>query len=293
MSPGSNGANGGGGASLRVLHVMWSLGIGGAERALYQLVLAQRLSGAEVGVLVATEPGLYGGLLSEQGVAVETLRQRNGHQLVAVTRARPLFDGWPIVHFHVAEPPLMAVASASRARIYYTHRAGSFAYPLRRRLRYRSAGFLMRRRFSGIAGNTAHAAAVAAELFGVPRNDVGVVYNGIEWELLAPRRDRREVAAELGLRDSDIVLGTSGNLRDWKRVDLLVRALQKVDDNVVLLVVGDGPERQPLRRLARTAQRLRAYAVRRQHRERRGLSAGDAGLCAAVGRRGVVRELRG
>ena len=43
---------------------MWSLRIGGAERALYQLVLAQRLSGAEVGVLVATEPGLYGGAFS-------------------------------------------------------------------------------------------------------------------------------------------------------------------------------------------------------------------------------------
>ena len=139
----------------------------------------------------------------------------------------------------------------ARADLATAHRAGSFSYPLRRRPAVPVGGIpdaaaVQRHRgqHGARCGRCPQAVRRSAE-----RRRLSV-YNGIEWELLAPRRDRREVAAELGLRDGDIVLGTSGNLRDWKRVDLLVRALQKVDDNVVLLVVGDGPERQPLRRLA-------------------------------------------
>lgn len=234
----------------RILHVIWSLTIGGAERALYQLVLAQRDDGADVGVLVASDPGLYGKRLAEQGITVESLGQDRGLDVSAALAARSVFARWPIVHFHAAEPPLMLAAATSDARTYYTHRAGTFQYPLRRQLRYRAAGAVMRRSFNGMVGNTHHAAGVAAELFHVPRARVGVVYNGIDWDFLRPARSRRSVASELGLSPADIVVGTSANLRRWKRIDMLIRALPRASDRVVCVVVGDGPERRGLEMLA-------------------------------------------
>ena len=245
----------------RVLHVMWSLGTGGAERALYQLVLAQRASGMDVAVLVASKPGLYGERLAGQGVAVVSLGQRSGLDLLAARRARALFARWPIVHFHVAEPPLMLAAATAPGRAYYTHRAGLFRYPLARRARYGTVGSVVRRRFDGVAANTRHAADVAAQLLRVPRSQVDVVYNGIDWDLLRPERDERAVVAELGLRPGDVVVGTSANLRGWKRIDLLVHAVARLSRGA-LVVVGDGPDRAALESLAeRTGLAARARFV--------------------------------
>jgi glycosyltransferase involved in cell wall biosynthesis len=42
-----------------------------------------------------------------------------------------------------------------------------------------------------------------------------------------------------------------GRLQARKRVDLLIRACAQVDEDVQLWIVGDGPERTPLERLAR------------------------------------------
>jgi glycosyltransferase involved in cell wall biosynthesis len=239
-------------ASLRVLHVMWALAIGGAERALYQLVLAQRASGVDAGVMIASTVGLYGERLGAAGVPVECLGQRRSLDIPAALRARSVFARWDVVHFHVAEPPLMLSAALTPGRMYFTHRAGAFRYPYRRLARYRAAGFVLRRRYDGVVGNTAHAADVASTLFSIPRQSIGVVYNGIDWDLLRPERDAADLRRELGVSQDQFVLGTTGNLRDCKRVDLVIRALARAGRKVVLIVVGDGPARKQLEALTRS-----------------------------------------
>ena len=230
---------------------MWTLAIGGAERAVYQLVLAQREAGIEAGALVASDFGLYGDRLLAQGVTVETLRQRRGFDVAACARARSIVSNWDPVHFHVAEPLLMLAAARRHSRLYYTHRGGAFRYDRKQRLRYKAAGMIMRRRFTGMVGNTAHAADAASDLFAVPRARIGVVYNGVDWSILRPERDRSDVRAELDLRPGAVLLGTSANLRDWKRIDMVIRALAQTPRDVVFVVVGDGPARAPLETLAR------------------------------------------
>jgi glycosyltransferase involved in cell wall biosynthesis len=230
---------------------MWSLRIGGAERALYQLILGQRTAGMEVGLLVASELGFYGETLEAEGVVVERLGLRRGYDALASLRARSIFARWPVVHFHVAEPTLMAVAAATDGRRYYTHRAGAFDYSLRRRLRYLAAGLILRHRFHGIVGNTCQAAEAASRLFRVSRREIGVLYNGIDWSLLRAERRPEEVREELALTANHVVFGATGNLRDWKRLDIAIRALQQTRSGASLVIVGDGPERLNLERLAR------------------------------------------
>jgi glycosyltransferase involved in cell wall biosynthesis len=239
---------------------MWSLRIGGAERALYQLVLGQRRTGTEVGVLVAGGLGLYGPLLEEAGVPIEVLGLRRGFDVLATRRARAIFAQWPVVHFHVAEPLLMAAAATTRARRYYTHRAGAFEYPLRRRLRYQASGRILRNGFHGIVGNTAHAADCASRLFRIRRPEIDVIYNGIDWSLLRAKRTTQDVRIELALTPDQFILGATGNLRACKRIDLAIRALQRTRADVALVIVGKGPERLALEQLAKelgVAHRLR------------------------------------
>ena len=78
-----------------------------------------------------------------------------------------------------------------------------------------------------------------------------VTYNGIEFDLLKPTRAPAEVRAELGLGPDNFVLGTSANLKAWKRIDRLLHALAAVRrPELRLLIVGDGEERPRLEALA-------------------------------------------
>jgi glycosyltransferase involved in cell wall biosynthesis len=233
-----------------VLHVMWSLAIGGAEKAVYQLATAQHAAGVSTGVLVASELGLYGTRLRDAGVQVEALGQRGVLDPIGMVRAARRFAAWDIVHFHVPEPPLMLLASRTRASVFYTHRAGRFAYPVKRRLRYEAVGRIVRNGRWHVAANTRHAAEVAAGLFGLPARAIHVVYNGLDWSLLGAATSPRDVRDRLGIGGAEFVVGTSANLRPWKRVDLLLQAVSRTSRHVRCLVIGDGPDRGPLETLA-------------------------------------------
>ena len=65
-----------------------------------------------------------------------------------------------------------------------------------------------------------------------------------------PSAIRRDVREELGLSRDDFVVVTVARLVPWKRVDAVIRAVASLTQKVVLLVVGDGPERTRLEALA-------------------------------------------
>ena len=257
-----------GGLGRRILHVLWSMEIGGAERAVYQLVREQRRRGDRADVLLASHAGFYGERCREAGASVLELGQRSALDLSAAAAARGVFAEYHIVHFHNVEPLLVRAATRVRGpRLFYTHRGGTFRYPPRQRVRYGVATRYVRR-FNGLSGNTAQGARAAARLFRLPPDRVSVTYNGIDFSLLAPVRPAADVLAELGGRDDAVRVGTSGNLRPWKRIDRLVRALARLRvDPVQLIVIGDGPARPGLEQLAAelgVGHRVR-FVGRREH----------------------------
>jgi len=91
--------------------------------------------------------------------------------------------------------------------------------------------------------------------FGVPAQRVFVLPNTADVSVFYPDSSVQP----------DVDLIYTGALRDFKRVDLLLRALHQVCEirpQTSLLVVGDGPERVPLERLAQSlglAERVEFY----------------------------------
>jgi len=158
---------------------------------------------------------------------------------------------YDVIHFHGVEPLLMLAASRNvHCKPVYTHRAGCFVYPLGRRLRYRTIAPLLRRDFS-ISANTKQGARAAASLFGIPFDSIALTYNGIDFALLMPKRSRTSVLAELAGAPHTVRLGTSANFRDCKRIDRLLRAVAQLrDESIHCVLIGDGPERRSLERLA-------------------------------------------
>jgi glycosyltransferase involved in cell wall biosynthesis len=85
----------------------------------------------------------------------------------------------------------------------------------------------------------------------VPGRKVEVVPNGIDTH--APHQPDPALRRSLGLPTDAPVIGTVGRLNEVKRQDLLLRAFAAVqggNPGARLLLVGDGPEREALGRLA-------------------------------------------
>lgn len=85
----------------------------------------------------------------------------------------------------------------------------------------------------------------------VPAQRITVIPNGINEVHFAQAPDRQSAKSTLGLEKS-LVLGFTGFVRDWHGVDRVIRwmASPQAPANVHLLIVGDGPARPDLEKLA-------------------------------------------
>lgn len=230
--------------------------IGGAERALFQLIRAQLDRGySSVGLLASGTTGHYAQESERMGAKVYTLGQLRAWDVRFQKPFLTIIDDFDLIHFHSASPLLMYWAGKTKGKILaFTHRAGFFRYPLKKRLSYAFSGWVLRRFFDGVSGNTRFAAMVAETMFGLNRNSVMTTYNGVDFGLLRAHRSHDEVLSNLGFpnKQKTIFVATAANLRAWKRIDLLIHAMDALRDLPVhCFVIGDGPDRSRLQKISR------------------------------------------
>lgn len=250
--------------SLRIIHVVSSLNVGGMEHFVVRLADAQQQCGHRVFVLalrggpLAAEAERLGLRVRVLGGTQKALRVLRG--LAALARLRP-----DIVHAHNPTSLHYAVLAkrVSRARVVMTdHGQG------RGSVRTPSA-----QEWSGLDHLVAVSQAVADRVQNPAlAGRTSVIHNGVD---LAPaRRDRAVVRAELGLGDGPVGVIVA-RIDSLKGHDTLLHALAQLRDQQVpltMLIVGDGAERANRERLA----------------EELGL---DAGLVRFLGFRSDVREI--
>ncbi|MDA0323704.1 MAG: glycosyltransferase family 4 protein [Verrucomicrobia bacterium] len=88
--------------------------------------------------------------------------------------------------------------------------------------------------------------------FGIPARSIHVIPNGIDADAVSEPFTASELRFRLGLGANSIVLGSVGRLDRVKGYDRLIEVMPDLctDLNVVLLLVGEGPCREELERLA-------------------------------------------
>lgn len=88
---------------------------------------------------------------------------------------------------------------------------------------------------------------------GVEPDKVSVVPNAIDPDQVYPAERPADLAAELGIDREDVVVGYVGSLLAYEGLDQLIRAVAGLAERgtaIRCLIVGDGPEREPLVALA-------------------------------------------
>lgn len=247
-----------GGITVRVCHLIDHLDAGGAQQVVVDLVAARRDGIVPVVVSLRDSHRPY---MSERARAAgATVHSLGLHKWDApgLTRLRDLLaDGrFDILHAHLDHAnssgivAALSLGDARRPRIvsHLHNDPASHNGTI-----FRAVARTMAPRVdSHVAPSASMAAAVRAALRDRPRR-LETIENGIDLETY--RRDRSETERGRELRGgAKRVVGFVGRLARQKRADLLLEtapALLRAEPSTRILLVGDGPEEQALRKWCR------------------------------------------
>ncbi len=236
-----------------VVHVVHSLAVGGLENGVVNLV--NRTGGVLRHVVVClSEEGMMRGRLGAE-VAVWALGKRPGQDVRTLRRLVELLRGLgpAIVHSRnwAAFDAVPAARLAGVRLVVHGEHGRDIADPEGRNRRRN----WIRRWFSPLV---THFVAVSGDLsrwlreeVGVPAAKVSMIHNGVDLCRFSPG-GRREAREALGLSPEAAVVCTVGRLDPVKDQAGLVRAfagLRASHPEAVLLIAGEGPCREDLRRL--------------------------------------------
>lgn len=238
----------------RVLQVVLSLNPGGTERLVIELI--RRLHDqVPMAVCCLDEPGRWAAEVTQLHVPLQSLGRRPGfHPSLGRSIARLAREHRAsIVHCHHYSPfvygCLARLWQPGLTVVYTEHGRLSDANPSpRRRVANQILGRIPRAVYAVSENLRQH---MIDE--GLDSGVVGVIYNGIEPGSVPSGPARLRVRQQLGVGDEVVVVGTIARLDPVKDLGTLIRAIDAVPASVpiLLMVVGDGPERGALESLAR------------------------------------------
>jgi glycosyltransferase involved in cell wall biosynthesis len=90
--------------------------------------------------------------------------------------------------------------------------------------------------------------------YGYPRDRIGVIYNGVDTEVRVSEQERAGCRESLGIDDKTFLLCAAGRVSVEKGLHHLIDAISGLPPIVHLVIVGDGPQRQDLKRQASSLQ---------------------------------------
>jgi len=237
---------------MRVLHVVDSLKFGGIESFVLYLVKSQLKNPIlDIGVLFCEE---YGALRSE---FLNTGVKCYFFDLRPFDLSKKKYDAicdiamnYEIVHIHSFKPIRDFFLRKQNCKLIFTqHSVYGWG-----RITKRTDGIkriilkrFMNKYYDAITYNSRYTKAFW-EKEGIHNKNSAVIYNGVFFDrAISPPED-----LDKDFFKNKFVIGTSSRFIEWKRVDYLVNAFSKFQKNkesVVLLLVGDGYERQKLEKL--------------------------------------------
>ncbi|WP_181855219.1 glycosyltransferase family 4 protein [Winogradskyella sp. KYW1333] len=228
-----------------------SLGFGGIERLVYDLVSEQKIySEIKPSVGIAKLKGEFKTEFDALDVPLINLNLNSGYDFnpLKINRIRKVFKQQDIVHLHGFHLSVAVAALLSRTKLIYTEH-GNFGFG-RNHTRSDKFSFLFRRLFFrwssvNICCNSNFTKwYLKKHFYDGPRSIT--VHNGVSFN----KKIKSGIVDVLKSEYSDsFVIGTTTRLAGFKRIDRLIEvfaAFLKVHKNAILMIVGDGPKKEQL-----------------------------------------------
>jgi|GEM_PF-1014091 len=240
---------------IKLLHIVHDFLQGGIEGFLYYLVKEQlKKEELDVTILCLQDEHLVTNpRIKTLGVKVVYLKMRPFERsLGKYKKFIQILNAYDLIHWQIFKPILARVAyNVKPKQIFTVHTAGD---ALRSKSLYRKFhNSLIKSFLNGTIDGIANNSKFSKEYWiskGVKNPNNVVIYNGVFFHNQHSRNNAFNAHPELA---GKFVIGTTSRLIPWKRVDFLIRAfsrMRNLNENIVLLIVGQGPETENLMRIA-------------------------------------------
>jgi glycosyltransferase involved in cell wall biosynthesis len=242
--------------TMKVLHVITGLGVGGAELQL-RSILQHTRHDAEVVTLY--NPGPVADMIRADGRRVRSLGMTSNTQISALYALRQLIAdaGYDVVHTHLYRSQIYGRPAAWLAGVPVIvsteHSIGETHLERREMTAGVRALYLATEAMSDMTVAVSGTVRERLVKWGVRPRKVVVIPNGVDLARVAFDSTAREkVRGEFGIGPFDYVFGVLGRLDPTKQFDIVIEAAAPMlGDGRWLLIVGKGNERTHLEEVAR------------------------------------------
>ncbi len=255
MSGGRRG-DGAGRRPMKVCHVMHTMGVGGAE-VLISNMIRRGSPEVEFCVVLLDEMGPLGDQLAGEGIEVRCVGRRPGvdWRLLGDLKKTFIELAPDLVHCHQYTPWFYGGWAAARSKLPVVFTEHGRHQPDRPRVRRILFNRYLLRRTGAITAVSGSIKRALVENEKLPADRIRVLYNGIDHHrFFADEAGRRRMRDELHLAPDELAIGHAGRLMSVKNQAMLLRALARLRDlrpdlEWKALLAGKGPLEEELRRL--------------------------------------------
>jgi len=232
----------------KIIHVVWSSGIGGIESLVLNLCVEQsKNKNLEVALFTAKSGGTLNDAAKKNHIAMHEGSFKKGSiNLGSIKKCIEIFKQFDIIHIHSFNPTIAYAAIKSKKKIIYTEH-GNFGFEreikLAEKINRKILSVFINRYIDYITFNSKFTEKTSTERYGLKTVQKKVVYNGTTIS---------STPLQLSNESKDIKIGTVGRLVAVKKIDRLINAFAKIKDkkNYQISIVGDGPLRTELQDLS-------------------------------------------
>lgn len=238
---------------MRILHIINSLGVGGAEKLIADTLPKLKDKGVDVELLVLKTVGSkFESDLIAQGIVLHSLEVENIYNPIVIIKIRAYLKNYDIVHVHLfpaqywvvlstmffKSPPLLITTEHST-----TNRRRSIAL-----LKYIDR-FVYNRYQTIIGISKGTSANLNTHLGG--KNKIVTVENGVDLNKFYHAKSINK--EKFGFKSTDVVLTMVAGFKPAKDQDTVIKSLSLLPNNVKLLLVGDGVRKHDCMCLAKSS----------------------------------------
>jgi len=245
------------GKKKRVLHLAHEMGVGGTQQVIRQLICNLDDSLYECSVAcIDGYVGMIGEQLQDDGIRFHVFNRQPGFDRALISDVRSLIaeQSIDLIHCHQYTPWSYGALAAifTDVKVLFTEHGRFYpdSYSWKRRL----INPLLARGTDSIVAISAATADALAEYEWFSRSAIDVVYNGFEAQ--PESTPPVDVLTQFGIASDAIVFGTIARFDPIKNLPIMIEAFRAVKLQVpdaILLLVGDGDERDRLEAMVREA----------------------------------------
>jgi len=240
----------------KILHVLLSMAMGGAETLVYNMVRHSSFAGNKPVVCCLKSVGDLGEKLKEDGFTVYNHFSGAGTDWSLIGWIRDIIctEKIDVVHAHQYPAFFYAVPAAflaGRTKVVYTEHGR--LYPDEPHWKRRLVNPFLAAATDHLVSISSSTAKAMADVDNFPRNRIKVINNGVDFSKMNPDIDRAEKRHELGISESCRIIGTAARLEEIKNIPMMLRAfklaLVEMPDTC-LMIAGDGSQTEKSKTLA-------------------------------------------